>query len=153
MEFSRTYDLNYVHKCMTHPNVWRMSCNDVMKDVDPELFFLPDKIPMYFLKVDKYGILIGEPKGLRVYEAHVALLPEANGNAVEICASAIEWFFNNEECDKITAAIPSFNHLAKRLAKHVGMAFTGVRESSFLKDGVNYDLCLYEINKEDVCHP
>lgn len=126
-----------------------MSANDSTGKMNPALFFLPKDLPFYYLKVEPgYGLLIGEPKGIDVYEVHVALLPNARGRAIEICTEAIKWFFENEQsCNVLTASIPSFNNLSKRLAKMVGMETTGVRYGAFLKDGRAYDLHLFEIRR------
>ena len=145
--FERTFDSEFICRCLTSPEVWRMSCSDELRNIDPELFFINDKMPLYFLKAGDYGLLMGEPKGLNVYEVHVALLPEAKGSAIEICRDAIKWFFDNEDCDVITASIPAYNHLALRLAKYIGMESVGSREKAFIKDGVEYDLRLFEIRR------
>lgn len=147
-KFSRTFDLDYVTECLTNPLVWHMSTDDMFKNVDRELYFVPDTLPFYYLKVDGYGLLIGEPKDLNVYEVHVALNEESRGLAVYICREAIRWFFDNEDCNKITAAIPSFNHHAMRIAKYVGFSSAGTREKAFIKNGKAYNLNLFELNKE-----
>lgn len=146
--FSRTHDMEYVTECLTSPLVWRMSTDDMFKNVDRELYFVPDTLPFYYLKVDGYGVLIGEPKGIDIYEVHVALNENARGAAVDICREAIQWFFDNESCNKITAAIPCFNHHAMRLAKYIGFVSVGTRENAFIKDGRAYNLNLFELNKE-----
>lgn len=147
--FRRTHDKKFVHACITNPAVWRMSADETTSKINPALFFIPKDLPFYYLKVDPgYGLLIGEPKGIDVYEVHVALFPEAKGMAVEICTQAIKWFFDNEpSCNVLTASIPSFNHLSKRLAKMVGMDTVGTRHGAFLKDGRAYDLHLFEIRR------
>lgn len=150
--FERTFDMDFVTECLTSPSVWRMSKNDLFKNVEPELFFISDKLPFYYLNVEPgYGVLIGEPVDLDVYEVHVALMPKARGEAISICTQAIKWFFDNENCQKLTASIPSFNHHAMRLAKHCGFSMTGKREKAFAKDGKNYDLHLFEITRRDIC--
>ena len=146
--YSRTHDRKFIHTCMTSPAVWRMSFNDSLGKVNPDLFFIKKDWPFYYLRVDPdMGGLIGDPKGNKEYEVHIALLPEAKGYAVEICRGAIDWFFENEDVDCLSTAIPSFNPLSMRLAKMVGMMSTGTRHGAFLQHGRAYDLHLFEIRR------
>lgn len=144
--FSRTNDKKFIRHCMTSPEVWRM--NNAIAGIDRDFFFVSNDWPFYYLKVDPdYGLLIGEPKDDKAYEFHVALLPKAKGQAVDICKNAVQWFFDNTEYNTITASVPSFNALAGRLADKIGMINVGIKHNAFQCNGKIYDSRLYEIRR------
>lgn len=152
MIYERTDDMNFVTDCLTEPSVWRLGSDDKFNLVDPDLFFVDQKINFLWLKCGEHGLLIGEPRNTVTIEAHIALLPSARGSAVEICSGAIRWLFDNTSYSCVTASVPDFNKLAIRLAGKVGMGFVGVQKGSFMKHGKLYDQHMYSINKGDVCH-
>lgn len=151
MIYEQTDDMNFVTDCLTEPSVWRLGSDDTFGIVDPDLFFVDQKINFLWLRCGEYGLLIGEPRNTVTIEAHVALMPNARGNSVDICKGALKWVFDNTEYSCVTASIPEFNKLAIRLANKVGMGFIGIQRKSFMKRGTLYDQHFFSLNKEDVC--
>jgi len=148
MNFEITRDQEYIKYCLTHPYVWRNSCDDAMKNVDPELFFPPMNGVLY-VKAADFGLLIGKPVNFITYDVHIALLPIARGMAKIICQEAIQTFFESSDKPlRLTASIPSFNIKTIKLAGDVGMEFIGINKKSFLRDGVLFDQHLFGLSKE-----
>ncbi len=147
MRYQLTNDAEYVTRCLTSPSLWRMSSDDGMIGIDPELFFATIGNNIWLRT--PHGVLIGDPRNFITCEAHLALLPEAAGIAVIICKGAIAWMFENTQFERITTSIPEYNKLAIRLALKSGMELMGVNQKSFKKNGVLFDQYLYGISKEN----
>lgn len=148
--YQPTEDIEFITRCVTDPAVWRMGSDDGVKHIKPEYLFVKTE-GKFWLRAGDLGLFIGEPRNVICYEVHIALLPEAKGNAVEISKGAIEWMFSHTWCQRLTASIPEFNKLAIRLANKLGMEFIGINKKSFLKNGALFDQHLYGISKEDLC--
>jgi len=146
MIFEQTEDSDFVTRCLTHPSFIRMGCDDSFIGINPSIFFI-QKNDNFWLKTGDYGVLIGEPRNLVTYEVHVALLPNARGQAVDICVGAMRWMFSNTKAQRLNASIPEYNKLALRLASKVGMELIGINKKSFLKDGELFNQHLYGISK------
>jgi len=149
--YEPTQDIDFIHKCVTNPIVWRASVDHGMIDINPEIFFIQTDGKLW-LRAGDYGLFMGEPRNSVMYEVHTMLLPHARGKAIEIAKGAIKWMFDNTRCLRLITSVPSFNVLAKRLSIQSGMKLIGNNEKSFLRDGILYDQYLYGISKEDVCH-
>lgn len=151
ISYEPTQDIDFIHKCVTEPIVWRAGSDDGLANIEPDLFFIkPDG--KLWLRAEDYGLFMGEPRNAVTYEVHTMLLPSARGKAIEIAKGAINWMFANTRCLRITTHVPEYNFLAKRLSIKSDMEFIGIDKKSFLKDGVLYDQFIYGISKEDVCH-
>ena len=146
MIFEQTDDSEFVTRCLTHPSVWRMGSDDSMTGINPGLFFV-QKNNKLWLKAGDHGVLMGDQRNLVTYEVHVALLPGARGQAVDICIGAMRWMFSNTKAQRLNASIPEYNKLALRLASKVGMELMGINKKSFLKNGKLFNQYLYGISK------
>ena len=135
-----------------HPSIYPW----VTDDSAPPLAFL-DYTP--FLALDAVYVLMPRPGCLTIFmpingvtwEVHSAALPESRGDTMmEAAREALAWMFENTPCRKVVTCVPSFNSLALRLAKQIGMVPEGVNRRSFLKDGVIYNQTLLGICKEEL---
>lgn len=150
MKYELTDDSEFVTRCLTHPEIWRMGSDDLMMEIRPEIFFA-QKSNNIWLKAGDYGAFICIPINHISLDVHVALLPGAKGKAVEISRGAIEWMFMNTCYLHMIASIPEYNKLAIRLAGEVGMEFIGINKGSFMKNRKLRNQYLFRIQKEDVC--
>ena len=93
MRIERTTYVEYIKKCITHPRLWRYLTDDgsVKKDqyeppmADSFYWLMPieENIP--------YGVFLVYAHNYVCYEAHVCLLPEIWGRAVECTLAGIDW--------------------------------------------------------------
>lgn len=147
MKIEFTDDADFVMRCLTSPNVWRMGTDDAFKDLDPTtLVSKLERGNACWLKTP-YGVYIGLPTNYITYDCHLALLPSAKGKAVEVSKAVIDFAFKNTKAQRLNASIPSFNTLARRLAEQCGFKLIGINEKSFLRDGVLHDQHFYGISK------
>lgn len=146
MKIEFTDDAEFVRHCLTSPKVWRMGVDDAFKGVNPSQLKSTSKGSNVWVKTD-YGLFIGLPTNFVSYDCHIALLPSAEGRAVDISKAVMDFVFNNTQAQRLTASIPSFNFLARRLAERCEFKLIGVNERSFLRDGVLHDQHFYGISK------
>lgn len=147
---SRTFDENYIHGCVTNPDVWRAVTDDGSQW--PDLYF-PDMNAHrnFWLEVrykgESLGVFLATQKGVACFEVHSALQPCAHGLSVGAAKAAIAWMFDNTPCKRIIAWVPACNPLAGRMAIDSGLQLCGVNKNSFLKGGILYDEILFGISK------
>jgi len=151
MNFTRTYDTEFIRKCLTDDTVWRMSSDDTPLDKDLVFPAAPVGDAIIWLRAEDYGVFLGERKNHVTYEVHTVLLPHARGKAAGIAKGAMQWLFDNTNCLRITTSVPSYNRLAARLAERSDMQLFGTNYKSFQKDGVLFDQLLFGLNKEASC--
>lgn len=144
--FHYTQDHDVVRKNLIQSKVWRLSTDDSLSHIKPELFFLPKTNNLYII-ADGYGLLIVEPRNGICADVHVALNNSAIGKAKEICSEAIQWLFDNSPFSRINASIPEFNQLAIKLARDVGMELIGINKESFMKYGKIHDQYIFGLSK------
>lgn len=94
-----------------------------------------------------HGVAILCPLNYVNYEYHAAYLPEAVGIADQISKQIIAFVFENTNIKRLTATIPEYNHLTRRLAEKCGFEFIGINRKSFMKDDVLHDQFIYGISK------
>lgn len=143
---ARTYDTDFIVRCVAEPGVWRMVADDGFPN--PDLYFPPMGDGMYWLRAGDFGVFLFHPHNSVTYEAHTVLLPSARGKAVEIGKAAISWFFANTPCQCLITNVPEYNPLALRLAHKCGFATIGINEKSIMKNGILHDQTLLGISKE-----
>lgn len=148
MQIERTFDQEFIIRCVTEPSHWRASVDDGV--CNPDLYFPPMHDSIFWLKVGEYGVFMLHPHNLITYEVHTILLPHTRGKAVDVAIEARNWFFTNTQCERIITNVPSFNQLALRLAKKSGMTEYGINPKSFKKGGVLYDQTLLGISKGEI---
>lgn len=122
IKFERTFDQDYIRDCMKAS--WSAVSQEYFGIIDPELYFPPMHDRFYWLKCGEYGVFLGIQHG-DVYDCHVALTPNAKGQAVEIAKQAMRWFFDNTSCNKLVASVPTSRPVVERLAVKIGMEPTG----------------------------
>lgn len=147
MIVERTYDEDYIYRCITHPTVWQSGIND-LNLIDPEFFFPPIGDEFVYLRLGDYGLFVGIQKYDQC-DVHFALLPNAIRKAYSLSETAMNWAFDNLECKTLIASVPEYNRLALKIANKL-MNPAGINKQSFLKDGILFDQHLYV--KERLCH-
>ena len=81
------------------------------------------------------------PVSFRVYEVHIAAIPERRGNCSQILSSCLEEM-EKRGAVKILASVPSYNRKAIACFLDAGMEIEGSRKASFLLDGILHDQTL-----------
>ena len=143
-----TTDVDFIVRCITHPYVWGNISDDGAPPMD--LYFPPVNESVLWIRAGEYGVFALHKHNYVTYEAHTILLPHAKGLAVNIGVDALKWVFENTPAKRVVTNVPSFNHLALRLALRVGFKKIGINERSFCKNGVLYDQTFLGISKGDI---
>ena len=147
MKIELTDDVDFIVKCVTSPKSWRMGTDDAFRGMEPSLIRSVEKGAALWVKTP-YGALIGLPTNFVTYDCHIALLPGAEGKAVEVCKAAIDFVFCCTPAMRLNASIPSYNLLARRLAEKCGFKLIGINDKSFLREGILHDQHFYGISKQ-----
>lgn len=147
MIVERTYDEDYIYRCITNPKVWQSGIND-LNLIEPEFFFPPMGDEYVYLRLGDYGLFVGIKKDTQC-DVHFSLLPKAIKKAYSLSEIAMNWAFDNLDCKTLVASIPEYNRLALKIANKL-MNPAGINKQSFLKDGILFDQHLYV--KERLCH-
>lgn len=150
IEIVRTYDVDYIRRCVTHRSQWRHVSDDGCGD--PALFFPDTGERLYWLKPteiygDEYGVFLVHAHNSICYEVHTCLLPVIWGRSLECTKALIEWVFDFTDCLRLITSVPENNILALNLAKESGLDIFGVNRKSFLKNGKLLDQIMLGISK------
>jgi len=148
MNIERTYDAEFITRCMTVDWVWDMMTDDGCGS--RELFFPPIHDGIIWLRAEDCGVFMLHPHNHVTWEVHTCL-PFAGKRTLEAAIAGRTWMFENTPCMRIITNVPTFNRAALAFAKRAGMKEYGVNEKSFLKNGVLYDQILLGISKEAAC--
>jgi len=140
MIVERTYDEDYIYRCITNPKVWQSGIND-LNLIEPEFFFPPMGDEYVYLRLGDYGLFVGIKKDTQC-DVHFSLLPKAIKKAYSLSEIAMNWAFDNLDCKTLVASIPEYNRLALKIANKL-MNPAGINKQSFLKDGILFDQHLY----------
>jgi len=146
MKIEFTDDEAFVRYCLTSPKAWRMGIDDLFKDIDPSKLVRIEKREDLWVRTP-VGVFIGRPMNCVTYDFHIALLRSAEGRAVDVSKQVIQFVFLNTSAQRLTASVPSFNLLARRLAEKSGFELIGINEKSFLRDGILHDQHFYGISR------
>ncbi len=146
MKIEFTDDSEFVLHCLKSPKVWRMGVDDAFKGVRPDQLSDLTRGENVWVKTP-FGAFIGIPQNFVTYECHIALLPEVEGQALFVCKQVIDFVFDNTGIMRLTASIPSFNLLARKLAEKCGFELIGINKKSFLLNGVLHNQHFYGISK------
>ena len=150
MKYEFTTDAEFITRCMTQPEVWRMGTDDNAASVNPKMFYVnPDG--NLWLKCDDYGLLMCEPLMHDALKLHIGFTPNVKGRAIDVCKGAFRWLLTNTTTVRLLADIPTYNNLTIRLAIKSGMINVGTHCKSFKKDNVLYDQRLFKIARGDIC--
>lgn len=150
VSFERTRDLALVRSIVTHPRVYRGVLSDFAPT--PEAYQPPDNESYWYLIPKRLnvplGVFVFVPQSPVWWEAHMALLPQAWGEAAEISKAMVAWLAQHTSCRKITAHVPQYNRLMIHLAKRIGMTHVGVNTRSVRKNGTLHDQQIFglEVN-------
>lgn len=154
INFSITRDKILIHSIVTDADIWGKVTDDSL--TNPDLFFvsLEPRFVWILVRDDEIimGLFLAEKRNHILYEVHTMLLREAYGKALQIAKEGLQWAFNNLlNCKRITTMVPTYNILADRLCKNVGLQFIGLNRDSYMFKGRLYDMKLYGISKGDLC--
>lgn len=153
MNISRCTDVALIRTTFTHPKVYRHISDDGTVDAEDFTPHLSDS--MFYLAAQEaqfMGLFLYHPHNAVCYEVHTCLLPIAWGDkAIECARASLVWMFENTPCQRVITNVPTYNRLAARLAKEVGMKQFGLNEMSFLKNGILHDQLMFGLNKEQSC--
>src|SRR5665811_1590458 len=102
MIVERTYDSEFITRCVTDDFVWDMSTDDT--PLDRDLFFPPtlEDDTVIWVRAGDYGVFMAEKVNHIEYEVHTMLLSSARGKAKQIGEEALAWFFTNTSCLRVT---------------------------------------------------
>ena len=85
-----------------------------------------------------------------VAAAHVAMLPQGYGRAVDAANLFFDWLWHETPYCMLIAEVEVGNRLAQSLVQKVGMVPCGTRKDAFVRDGVSKHLRLFGRLKEGV---
>jgi len=148
MGMERTFDQEYIVKCVTSPHVWDACTDDGAGD--PDLYFPPME-PVVWIDAAGHGVFMLHPHNAITFEVHTCLLESGKGLATMLAKDVIKWIFENTPCERLITNVPDNNRLALRLAERAGMKQFGVNEKSFKKNGELLDQIMLGISREDIC--
>lgn len=147
----RTFDIDFIKRCVTHPKIWEYSSEDGSMKKEDYVPPLGDVI--YWLAPVEddhlFGVFLTYPHNTVCYEVHTCLLPVIWGRSVECTLAGIGWMFNNTPCCRIITNVPKYNRLALRLAERSGLVQFGINPKSYLKNGLLHDQFMLGISKEE----
>ena len=128
---TRTFDTPLVQGLLSSPKLLRRSGSKAVKVFDPE-----SQKDIYYLLASKddevLGLVVFHQQNAGCYQGHVNYLPEHWGKGLEgYTIEAINWMFNNTDCEKIFAFVPDRFPEIKRHSLLAGMKVEGVLEDSY----------------------
>ena len=143
----RTFDTALVQGILSTPTLLRRSGVKSEKVFDPEL-----QTNIFFLVAtegdDVMGLVVFHAQNEGCYQGHVNYLPDHWGESLErYTKEAIAWMFENTDCRKIFAFIPSMYPEIKKHALLAGMTVEGNMIDSYFIDGMTYSQTLMGIAK------
>ena len=83
------------------------------------------------------------------YMVHGGLIKEYWGQGVDICRTAMNFFFETSTCLKIQACVPAYNRAIIRCLKAIDFTHEGVMRKAFVKNYKHHDLIIYGITKSE----
>ena len=87
-------------------------------------------------------------KGERVAEAHMAFLPHAYGQVINIGKKCLEWIWKYLPINTLVAPCIEDNRLALRVIKGIGFEVYDRTENAWLRDGKQHHYLWLRINRE-----
>ncbi len=81
------------------------------------------------------------------WNVHTCLLPCAWGRTVEATKAMLAYVWENFPVERIVTEVPTYNRLALRLAKAVGMEYIGTDRQAIRKGGKLHDQILLGLSK------
>lgn len=153
MKFERTHDMELVNQVIRHPRVYPHVSDDFSPPA--EQLSMQDNEALWYVAVrdesDFLGIFLFAPDNPICWEVHTCLLPRAWGDrAVEAATEVCRWIWQNTSCRRIITEVPENNTLALKLALNSGLKQYGVNPRACLRGGVERDLILLGISKDEV---
>lgn len=146
LTFERTRDIELVRSIVAHPRVYRAG---LLPDYAPprEAYSPPANESIWYMIPKRNDVPLGVfffiPQNPVWWEVHMALLPDAWGEATQISRSMARWLGENTSCRKLTASIPHYNRLALQMVQRIGMTHIGINAGSVLKDGQLHDQSIF----------
>jgi len=141
-----TTDKELISKILNHPKVYKW----ITDDCSPKVYepVIQHNV-IYLTNETQSGIVRIDPMNGICCQAHIALLPEMNGNGKEFVISAMTWGFSKTKYMKVVAFISENNRLAIKLVKDCGFNEEGRLKKSRLKNWKMYDQIIYGITKSE----
>ncbi len=116
-----------------HPEVWPFISDDGSPPVDSY------NAPPGFTYLGDDGFFAAfAPVSYRVYDAHIAAIPERRGNCSLLLCECLKEM-RRRGAVKILAHVPSYNGRAIACFLAAGMEIEGFRKASFLLHGILHD--------------
>ncbi len=151
MTFQRTTDTWLVRSFLTDPKLWRRMVNDDAPKV--EEFQVKDNSDItYIVGVENRAVaealfLLCKTEQPNTAEVHFCMAPDVWGRSLEVAAGFLSWVWKNMSLRRLTAKLPSYNRLAKKLAEAVGFRQYGIRKRAGTRRGVSFDLLLLDLRR------
>ncbi len=152
MEFSRTTNARLIRSFLTDPRCYRRMRNDEAPPVDQFTHELPAGIT-YVVGVEAGAIaevlflMCDSKQGPTVAEVHFCFAPEAWGRTVEIAQGFLAWVWRETSLTRLVGKVPSYNRLARKVAKSCGFSQYGISLNAGTKDGNLFQLYLMELRR------
>ena len=149
MTFERTEDAERVCRILTERRCWETIRDDFTEAPD----FRPNADSRIWYVIARedgrdLGLFIFVPRNTVLWEWHVAVLPWAWGFASRRAGrQAIEWFFEQTQCERLIGEIAEFNRCAIAYAQAMGMQQYGRNPRSFARHGRLWDVVLFGLSR------
>lgn len=118
------------------------------QDTDPEYIDATELLsrPGTYFFIEDGIALISWMVGANIYESDIYALPRKSGKpAKDAAKQVIDYMFCVAGAEKLIIKVPSFNRAAQLFDYGLGFRRTSVDSDAFLKDGVKYDVVVYEM--------
>lgn len=136
MLITPTNDKALIMSVLSAPGICEHICEgDASLDEVPEAQYLAG-----WADDECVGVVMMCPISSRLFDVHIHCLPEHRKlHAFDFGMSAINWIWQNTNCQKMVAQIPFCNENVLKFALLVGFKVEGINRKSWLKNGVLND--------------
>lgn len=146
IRFERTRNYEQVAEIMTHPRIYAWIADDFYPS--PENFTPHQGENIWYLLAfdgeELLGLYITHPINAVLWEAHIALLPNAWGpRAIELAEAFLGFLWEYTAAEKLVGLIPSCNTLALRYTRRF-MREAGRLSRCYVRFGQLHDLIIFE---------
>jgi len=147
--FARLFDYATILTTLRDERIYPAMCDDF---APPREAFMPrmDDAIVYvacYQGEEYLGLWCFMPTSAIRWNVHTCLLPCAWGRTVQATKAMLRWVWETQPVERIVTEVPTYNRLALRLAKAVGMEYIGIDRQSIRKGGKLHDQILLGLSK------
>jgi len=115
--------------------------SDILKNTPYIIFYFPQK-----------GCLLSYLESDNMWETEIFFFKGHRGKtALEASKAVIDYMFNQLNAKGLRASIPIYNKPSSQFVRSLGFRLTKVEKENWCKQGVKYDVEVYEMLNEQNC--